>query len=56
VVSILRREGAAAGRPSRLTASIKAPKLSPGRYRLEVQVTGAGGTHSSSTAFVVAGR
>jgi hypothetical protein len=53
-ISILQHEGS--GKPLRLSASVKPPRLDPGQYRLEVQVSGTSGTHTSSTPFVVGGR
>jgi hypothetical protein len=55
-IAILRQEAAPAGKPARLAASVTPPRLSPGHYRLEVELTGASGTHKSSTPFVVGGR
>ncbi|HBL31540.1 MAG TPA: hypothetical protein DD490_32355 [Acidobacteria bacterium] len=46
--------GAEAGSPMRLKASFKPPALPPGEYRLQVTLVDAkGGSHSSTTAFVV---
>jgi hypothetical protein len=48
-----RERGGAAG-PDRLTASLKAPQLAPGEYRLQVTLTAGGGAQTSSIPFVVA--
>jgi VWFA-related protein len=48
-----RERGGVAG-PDRLTASLKAPQLQPGEYRLQVTLTAGGGAQTSSIPFVVA--
>jgi hypothetical protein len=49
------RERGGAAAPDRLTASFRAPQLSPGEYRLQVTLTAGGGApQTSSIPFVVA--
>jgi VWFA-related protein len=51
-IQVLKRE---AGKPARLVANVTPPKLPPGEYRLEVKLSAAGASHTSSTPFVVRG-
>jgi VWFA-related protein len=49
------RERGSAANPDRLTASFKAPQLSPGEYRLQVTLSAGGGARqTSSIPFLVA--
>jgi len=49
------RERGGSASPDRLTASFKAPQLSPGEYRLQVTLTaGAGAPQTSTIPFLVA--
>jgi hypothetical protein len=54
-LTVTDRERGGAARPDRLTASFKAPPLSPGEYRLQVTLSaGSGARQTSSIPFVVA--
>jgi VWFA-related protein len=55
VIALGAREPGASGAPDRLAATFRAPQLAPGEYRLSVQLTGPGGTATTSAAPFVIG-